>query len=64
MDQLEKLVTLAQAAEALGVTTKTLRTYIAEGRLPAVRIGNQLIRVRASDVASLARPIPTVGNIA
>jgi excisionase family DNA binding protein len=59
MNETDKLLTLSQTAEALGVCTRTVRNWISEGRLPAVRLGDHLIRVRASEVAHFARPIPT-----
>lgn len=54
-------VSQADAAAYLGVTTRTIRNYIASGRLPAYRIrGSQLVRVKQSDVDALLRRIPTV----
>ena len=35
--------TLAQAAERTGITVKTLRRWVASGRLPAFRYGPRLI---------------------
>lgn len=52
-------LTLKQAAEWYGVSERTLRRRIAEGKLPAVRVGPRSIRVTAEDVAALAQPIPT-----
>ena len=49
------------AAEILGVTDRTIRTYIADGRLTAYRIrGSRAIRVRRSDVLALLEQVPTV----
>lgn len=53
-------ITVAQAAEQLGVSPRTVRRYISEGDLPAVRIQGRLLRVRADHVEKLARPVPTV----
>lgn len=53
----------AQAAEYLGVTDRTIRAYIARGVLPASRIkGSRLIRIKASDLENLMRPIPSAGD--
>jgi excisionase family DNA binding protein len=53
-------LSLAEAASVLGVNVKTVRRAIAEGRLPAYRVG-KLIRVRSEDVAGLFTRIPTAG---
>jgi excisionase family DNA binding protein len=48
----------------LGVTPRTLRNWIAEGRLTAYRIGDKLIRIDRAELDALIRPIPTAGNAA
>lgn len=55
------LITLDQGAEHLGVCTRTLRNYIAEGRLTGYRVG-RMIRLDAAEVDALAKPIPTVAT--
>lgn len=52
--------TLAAAAERTGLSVKTLRRRIAEGRLPAYRSGPRCIRVDPTDVNQLMVRIPTV----
>jgi excisionase family DNA binding protein len=52
-------VSLADAAERVGVTTRTLRRWIAAGVLPASRVGPRLVRVSLDDLDALMRPIPT-----
>ncbi|ASJ79550.1 excise [Mycobacterium phage Kalnoky] len=52
---------IQQVADHLGVSTKTVRRYIADGRLKAIRLGPRLIRVERSSVEELMRPI---GNFA
>lgn len=58
-ERVEKVwVTQAEAAEYLGVTDRTIRNYITDGKLPAHHIaGMRLIRLRASDVEALIQPI-------
>lgn len=51
-----------EACEHLGVTDRTLRTYIAEGRLPAYRLGPRLVRIDAADLDALLRPVPVGGG--
>ena len=48
-----RLITLAAAAEALAVSTKTVRRYIAAGELEAVRLGRRTIRVRVDSLDRL-----------
>ncbi len=50
---------LADAAERTGVSVRTLRRRVSEGRLPAFRAGLRLLRVRPEDVDRLMRPLPT-----
>jgi len=51
--------TISQAAERRGVCPRTIRRRISDGRLPAYRLGDHLIRLRPEQVdAVLFRPIP------
>lgn len=52
---------LADTAEQLGVSTRTVRDHIKAGRLPASRIqGSHFIRIRQSAIDALLVPIKTV----
>jgi excisionase family DNA binding protein len=51
--------TIAQVAQAYGVSTKTVRRLIARGDLQAYRFGSRLIRIDLNQAESLLRPIPT-----
>lgn len=51
-------ISIPQAADAMGVCDKTVRRYIAAGRLRAYRCGKRLIRVRIEDIEDLMREIP------
>ena len=51
------LLTVAEAAARLRVTTRFIRLLIADGRLPAMRLGQRAIRLRRDDVDHLLRPI-------
>ena len=55
-----RLVSLADAADLLDVSTRTLRRHIASGALPAYRVG-RLVKIDPADLDALARPIPTAG---
>ncbi len=50
-------LTLRDTAERLQISEKSVRRWIAEGRLKAVRIGPRMIRVDAASVAALGRPL-------
>lgn len=52
-----QLITLAEAAEQLAVSERTVRRAISAGRLPAFSIGRS-IRVRAQDLEKVLRPVP------
>ena len=47
---------LKQAAEYLGVTDRTVRQVIADGRLTGYRSGNRLIRVDLNEVDAAMKP--------
>lgn len=51
-----------EAVEYIGVTDRTLRRYVAEGKLPAYRLGTRLLRFKQADLDNLLRPIPTAGG--
>ena len=59
-----RLISLAEAADALAVSTKTVRRYIAAGELDAVRLGRRTIRVRVDSLDLLidGHPLNTWGG--
>ena len=52
-------LSIAQAADVMGVCDKTVRRHVAAGRLRAYRCGKRLIRVRVEDIEKLMREIPS-----
>lgn len=46
----QQFYTTAKVASIFGVTTETVRNWIASGRLPAVRIASGHYRVRRADL--------------
>jgi excisionase family DNA binding protein len=53
-----KYLTLRMGAEQYGLSERTLRRRIAEGKLPAIRVGPRSIRITAADLERLGTPIP------
>ncbi|AGI61716.1 excisionase family DNA-binding protein [Mycobacterium phage BTCU-1] len=54
---LPQRASIQQVADHLGVSTRTVRNYISDGKLKAVRLGPRLIRVERDSVEALMRPI-------
>jgi len=52
-----ELIGLQEAADRCGVCYRTIRRYVAEGRLNAVRIGPRLLKVDAAAVDALQKPV-------
>jgi len=59
-----RLVTIADAAEYVGCTTKTIRRRISDGTISGFRFGPRLIRVDLNELDAMAVAIPTAGNLA
>lgn len=53
---------MAVAAEDADVSTRTLRRWIAEGRLTGYRVGPRLVKIDLAELDALARPIPTAAD--
>jgi len=45
-----RLLTVRDAVETLNVTERTLRSWLAAGRLPVVRFSARCIRIRPEDL--------------
>ena len=56
-DKPRRLGTMKQAAEALGMCDRTIRRYIADGRLTAYRVGKRAIRVDLDSLLALQKPM-------
>ncbi|QAY61289.1 DNA-binding protein [Microbacterium protaetiae] len=51
-----QLLSVAEAAQQIGVAEKTIRRYIDQNRLRAHRFGPKLLRIELDDLLSLATP--------
>jgi excisionase family DNA binding protein len=51
------LITQKQAAEYLGVTDRTIRQMIADGRLAGYQLGRRVVRLRLDEVESALQPL-------
>ncbi|MGK2876053.1 MAG: helix-turn-helix domain-containing protein [Nocardioides sp.] len=56
-----QLVTIADAAVALAVSTRTVRRYIADGQLDAVRLGRKTLRIKVESIERLVDEHPVAG---
>jgi excisionase family DNA binding protein len=48
-----RLYSVVEAADHLGVSTKTVRRWIASGHLSAQRVGPRLIRIPSASITEL-----------
>ena len=49
----ERLLSVAEVADRLGLSQRTVRAYAANGRLPLVRLSRRCVRIRETDLARL-----------
>lgn len=51
----EQLISTTEAAEHLGVHINTIRRWIKDGDLPAVRLNRRRYRIRVSDLNAMLK---------
>jgi excisionase family DNA binding protein len=51
-------VTVAEAADRLAVSEKSIRRWVSSGRLRAYRTGPRLLRIDPADLDALSLPVP------
>ena len=56
-------LSIAEVAQSLKVSEKTVRSMIASGELAAYRIGSRLIRIRVEDFESIWKPVLGGGQL-
>lgn len=62
MITLSKLLTVQEVAESLRVTDQTVRRYIKEGRLKAVKLNRRDIRIPEEDAQDFMERLSTTAN--
>lgn len=50
-------ISLAEAADRIGVSTRTLRRYVAAGTIKAHRVGPRLLKIDPDDLNALYAPV-------
>lgn len=55
---------LQEAADHWGLSTKTIRRYIADGKIDARRVGPRAIRVNLASLETLGTPLHYTGGAA
>jgi excisionase family DNA binding protein len=55
--QSSDLISTVQAAQRLGVSPNTIRKYVANGQLTAIRVGPKLLKFDAAEVDSIKERI-------
>lgn len=50
-------ITIPCAAKRAQVTTRTLRSWVASGLLPAYRIGPRVLRIMVADLEAIIKPV-------
>lgn len=53
-------MSIEEVQATLGISRRTIRSYVAEGRLPARRVGPRLLRFYRGDVMQLLQPADSV----
>lgn len=53
----KSLLSVGEISNETGISESTIRNWIAQGKLPAVRIGERIIRIRLADLAALITPV-------
>lgn len=57
-----RLESITSAAEYVGTSPRTIRRYVAAGRLTGYRLGPRLVRVDLNELDAMLRPIPAGGG--
>ena len=53
----KRMVSVVEAAQRLGVQKETVRVYIGNGRLPAMRLPNGYFRISEQDLERMLEPV-------
>ena len=53
----KSLLSVGELSNEFGLSESTILYWIAQGKWPAVRIGERIIRIRVADLAALITPV-------
>jgi len=56
-----RLAGITEAAEYADLSDRTIRRYVATGRLIGYRVGPRLVKIDLDQLDAIIRPVPTVG---
>jgi excisionase family DNA binding protein len=59
---MSKYISIAEVADLFGVTDRTVRNWISEGKLEAYKVGPRAIRILESSLDLLCEPIHRQGR--
>jgi excisionase family DNA binding protein len=59
MPRRKRLASIQKGEDYSGLSSKTLRRYIAAGRIHGYRLGPKLLRIDLNELDDLLKPIPT-----
>jgi excisionase family DNA binding protein len=59
---MEKLLTVVELSERLGIATGTIYHWLSEGRLPCVRLSARCVRFREGDIERMLKQMTDQGN--
>jgi excisionase family DNA binding protein len=62
MADMGKKISMAAAADELGISLRGIRRLISSGELRAIRIGRQSIRIDVDDIAAVGKPVVPNGK--
>jgi excisionase family DNA binding protein len=58
----KRFASVQDGAHYSGLSEKTLRRYISDGRLTGYRLGVRLLRIDLNELDQLFKPIPNAGG--
>lgn len=60
---MDELISINEAANRFAVTPRTIRQWIADGKIEAYRLGGRVIRIDVHSLYSLREPVQYQGEV-